>query len=462
MTTYTLFQQSLTGRGVATNDSNAYTLGVQFSVSESVTLMSVWFYSGANAAALPSTTVVFDADTQTQVAGTLDTSPDWSGAAGSGWVQNLNYASGGPLAGISLSSGTNYVVAAFSPGGSAWYSDTGTNSYWETGPGASGITNGPLSAPNSANALHGQAVYNAGGTLTFPISSSAGFDFGVDVGVAIPSGDLPQLDVEYESTDGNGINTYSVTSSINDTGDAGSQPMRVLPPSTPSPKYPHAFLWMLPVEPGQGTMYGDSIGTALSLGAHNEYNLTCIQPGFPIDPWFGDNPDDPATQQETFMLKLVLWAEANLATTGSEKHYLIGFSKSGFGAQALQLRNPGVFEKAASWDFPSVNFTSYSDFDAAPVFGTQPNFASNYELDAGNLAGWAAPFSARNRIWIGGYEAFQADVEGYDTALTTAGIMHTFNYMVNETHAWDSDWVAAALAAMLPPLNYELLMAGFP
>jgi hypothetical protein len=181
--TYTLFGQSLTDRGVATADVNAYTLGAQFSVSQTVDLSSVWFYSGANAVNLPSKTVIYDADTGAQVSGTLDTSPDWSAAAGSGWVQNLNYNTGGSLAGVSLSPGTHYVVATFSPGGAYWYSDTGTQYYWTTGPGASGITNGPLSAPNSAGSLNGQALYNAGGTLTFPTTSTQGYDFGVDVGV---------------------------------------------------------------------------------------------------------------------------------------------------------------------------------------------------------------------------------------------------------------------------------------
>lgn len=149
-----------------------------------MTLSSIWFYSGSGATLLPSQTVIFDADTQAQVSGTLDTSPDWSGTVGSGWVQNLNYGTGGSLAGVQLSSGTNYVSAVFSSGGAEWYADTETQNYWTTGPGAGGITNGPLSAPSSANALNGQAIYNAASVLGFPATSVDGYDFGVDVEVA--------------------------------------------------------------------------------------------------------------------------------------------------------------------------------------------------------------------------------------------------------------------------------------
>ena len=82
---------------------------------------------------------------------------------------------------------------------------------------------------------------------------------------------------------------------------------------------------MLPVDPGQDTTFGDSIGTAVSLGAHNTYNLTIIQPGYATHPWYGDNPDDASTKQETFLLDILTWIKAHLATTGTEPVYLIGF-----------------------------------------------------------------------------------------------------------------------------------------
>jgi hypothetical protein len=180
VTSYTLFSQSLTDRGTGTNDTNAYTLGVQFAVSQSCTLTGWWFWSGSGAVALPAQCVVFDADTQAQVSGSL-TSASWSGAAGSGWV----FCSFGGS--VTLTSGVHYVAAVYYGGGSEWYSDQGTQNYWTTGPGGSGITNGPLSAPNSAGAINGQAVFNAGTGVTFPATSSSGFDFGTDVEVT-PSG----------------------------------------------------------------------------------------------------------------------------------------------------------------------------------------------------------------------------------------------------------------------------------
>ena len=50
-----------------------------------------------------------------------------------------------------------------------------------------------------------------------------------------------------------------------------------------------------------------------SLNAQNQYNLTIIEPSFPIDPWYADNPTDPQLQYESFMTKdLVPWVTQNL------------------------------------------------------------------------------------------------------------------------------------------------------
>ena len=61
---------------------------------------------------------------------------------------------------------------------------------------------------------------------------------------------------------------------------------------------PHNFLYVLPVEPGLQTMFGDGLETLRGIAAQNQYNLTIIEPSFPIDPWYADNPIDPSIQYE--------------------------------------------------------------------------------------------------------------------------------------------------------------------
>ena len=137
---------------------------------------------------------------------------------------------------------------------------------------------------------------------------------------------IPHFQATYMSTDSNGIQSYQVISSDNG---YGPQIVRVLKPTNPAQGVSHNFLFVLPVEPGLGTTYGDGMQTLLGLNAQNQYNLTIIEPTFTVDPWYADNPTDPNVQYETFMTQdLVPWVEKNLATTGTEQNWLIGFSVS--------------------------------------------------------------------------------------------------------------------------------------
>ena len=235
----------------------------------------------------------------------------------------------------------------------------------------------------------------------------------------------------------------------------GPQILRVLRPTNPAPGVAHNFLFVLPVESGLGTTYGDGLATIEAANAQNQYNLTIVEPSFAIDPWYADNPNDPNLQYETFMTsELQPWVKANLATTGTEQNWLIGFSKSGIGAEDLLLKHPDLFTLAATWDFPA----GMSDYDARP-FGTRSaatrktartsaNFQANYRLSAAFLDAHKAPFVGSNRIWIGGYSAFQTDMTYYDSLLTTEGIAHSTETPTSMAHRWDSGWVPLALAAL--------------
>jgi hypothetical protein len=253
------------------------------------------------------------------------------------------------------------------------------------------------------------------------------------------------IQVQYQNTDANGIASYDVTSA--DDGNA-PQVLRVLAPTNPAPGVPHNFLYVLPVEAGLGTSYGDGLETLRALDAQNQYNLTIIEPSFAIEPWYADSASDASIQYETFMTKdLVPWVTQNLAITGNEQNWLIGFSKSGIGSQDLILKHPGLFTLAASWDFPA-DMSTYDQYWSASDYGTDANFQANYRLTAAFLDAHKAPFLSNNRIWIGGYEAFQTDMSDYNTLLTSEGIAHTTETPQLMAHRWDSGWVPIALAAL--------------
>src|SRR5690242_7639792 len=405
-----------TGFSLGQNSFNTqlYTI---FNVSESTTLAGISFYSNSVATLLPIATGIFEVGNTTPIY--TNTSPTWDGAAGSGWVTTTNETA------ISLSAGTDYIVCVVGP------SDAAGNSWLcfitpDTFP----ITNGAVTAPASSGALT-NSPYIDGGANATPIypTSSTDIEWFVDVQLTPASspvtgtGDVTVKKVSvsgsgsssasaitgsgdisaskttpsgvgilqetfsavFNSTDANGIKTYDITASGNSSV-AGSHPTRILEPTSPSDAYPHSFLYLFPVEPDQGTTFGDPLQIAFDNGWHNTYNVTIIQPGYAIDPWYADNDTDHTILQERFTLDVVDWVTTNFALTGREKNYLMGFSKSGTGGAQLIFRNPGVFDVAALWDFPA-DMATYNRFDPSEttVMGDASNFSA-YELSSANIS----------------------------------------------------------------------------
>lgn len=188
MTTYTLFNQAQTGE--YNFDTNAYTLTVEFNVNQSnLQLTGLWWYSAPTMTILPSTIALYT------TSGTLvasNSSPSWlvsvgggAASAGSGWC----YAAfSSPVA---LVNGTKYWAAIFRGSGTPFYSVT--RNYWTTGLGASGITNGPLNAPNQNSSVVGQSPFYAGSSLHAPNQQYQSGNYYVDVNVVTTAGTPPAV-----------------------------------------------------------------------------------------------------------------------------------------------------------------------------------------------------------------------------------------------------------------------------
>jgi len=150
------------------NDTaNNFTLGCEFRLAQPCALNKIWFYSQAGVTQLPTECGIWNIATQALVPGTDNPSPSWSGIAGSGWV-SCSYA------GIRLAPGA-YKAAVFNGAASPAIWNPTTDSYWGAGPGVGGVSNGPLSAPDTAHATSpGQDTYNQGTPFTYPLTFAAG------------------------------------------------------------------------------------------------------------------------------------------------------------------------------------------------------------------------------------------------------------------------------------------------
>lgn len=178
MTTYRLWP-STPSPSVAAPKANDVTFATEFVLSQNQGLFGIWFYSAPGVLVTPSACVIWGVVSQAKVAGTETLSPTWSGAAGSGWVQCVYPGT------VVLLANTRYRVSVYHDASALWR--TNTAAYWTTGAGASGISNGPISAYSNATATVGQGVTSVG--YAFPNTGAAGQNFWVDaeVGDAIVS-----------------------------------------------------------------------------------------------------------------------------------------------------------------------------------------------------------------------------------------------------------------------------------
>jgi hypothetical protein len=156
------------------------------------------------------------------------------------------------------------------------------------------------------------------------------------------------------------IQTFT-TAPPNSANNGGGHSINVLTPTLSAVPVgvPHNFLYVLPVDSDGVYSYGNGLDTLYGLNIHNEYNLTIIQPAFAIGSWNANHTTDPTLQHETFMASdLPPWVTSNYSITGNEKHWLLGFSRSGFGWMGLLLKYPTVFDRGAFWDWPFDMTTS--------------------------------------------------------------------------------------------------------
>ena len=270
-------------------------------------------------------------------------------------------------------------------------------------------------------------------------------DLNGDGTIGVPPLSPPQF--VYQGTDATGAQVYDITNA------SGLEPfaVRVLTPEHPSTVYPHSFLYDLPVEPGLAqSTWGSGLNELQKLDVEDLYNATIIEPIFPIDPWYADNPNDPTINYETFVADILpQWVDSNFSTTGTEKNLLVGFSKSGYGGLDLELKHPSVFSAVAAFDFPA-DMSSYDDYGSSSAndYGTQANFQENYQLSDSFINALKTPFTTQDRLLISEGPVFQSQVADFGALLTSQGVAHTLLTQTNDAHNWSSGWLSDAIAGL--------------
>jgi WD40 repeat protein len=214
----------------------------------------------------------------------------------------------------------------------------------------------------------------------------------------------------------------------------------------PAKRYPVIFV--LPVEAGAESRFGDGLREVQKRNLHNTLQVIFVAPTFSHLPWYADHPTDRAIQQETYFLKVVVpfVTKTYPALPAPNGRLLLGFSKSGWGAFSLLLRHPEVFGKAAAWDAPLM-MNRPDRFGMADIFGTQANF-EKYQI-AKLLEAHADKFAKEQRLLLTGYGNFRDHHAQVHARMTELKIAHAYRDGPPRKHDWHSGWVAEAAEWLL-------------
>lgn len=239
--------------------------------------------------------------------------------------------------------------------------------------------------------------------------------------------------------DADGVVTHAVKSPYQ----TGPTLVRVLTPDAPAPAGGYPVVYVLPVEAGTEARYGDGLAEVRKLDLHNRLKAVFVAPTFAALPWYADHPTRPDLRQEAHLLAVVVpfVQRAYPVRADAAGRLLLGFSKSGWGAFGLLLRNPEVFGRAAAWDAPLM-MDAPGRYGSGEVFATPENFR-RYELTR-LVEERADLLRGRSRLVLTGYGNFRAEHQRFHALLEKLNVPHEYRDGPALKHDWHAGWVGEA------------------
>lgn len=253
----------------------------------------------------------------------------------------------------------------------------------------------------------------------------------------------------------------TVRYTINSAHQKGATLVEVLLPARFDATRPHQVLYVLPVVAGEEakSKWGDGLLELKKTALHEQHDLIVVTVTFDTLPWYVDHPTDRQIAQEKYLREVIGRVEATYKTTGDrQSRLLVGFSKSGWGAVSLLLRDPEFFGYAAAWDAPlALLEEDWQSFGIPQAAGNIETFA---KFSPVNLAK-SAPrqLKRQNRLVITGEANFGSDprkkygpaghTQRYHALLDQQGILHTYDNTLKTPHAWNTLWLKPTVEMLL-------------
>jgi esterase/lipase superfamily enzyme len=259
--------------------------------------------------------------------------------------------------------------------------------------------------------------------------------------VMLEMGSFAHCDIVYAAAiDEQGFRVHEIRSQFQ----TGTTRVRVLTPERLDAGSCYKSIYVLPVEAGSGTHWGDGLLEIKKHDLHNQHQVIFVAPEFSHLPWYADHPTDRAIRQESYLLQdVVPMIEGSYPIeAGRSGRLLLGFSKSGWGAWSLLLRHPELFARAAAWDAP-LDMDHPGPYGSGAIFGTPENF-KRYQVRE-LLRQKAASLGDKKRLILTGYDSFGEDHRRIHALLDELRIPHEFRDGPQRKHDWHSGWVPEAV-----------------
>lgn len=229
--------------------------------------------------------------------------------------------------------------------------------------------------------------------------------------------------------------------------------VRVLVPDALDVNKKYRVLYVLPVEANSERRYGDGLAEVQRCNIHNKHNLICVAPSFAHLPWYADHPTEKSIRQESYFVKDVLGLVEKSYPVQAERQgrWLLGFSKSGWGAWSLLARHPDLFDRAAAWDAP-LDMPRFDQYGAGPIFGTAEHFDTYRVLPA--IRNCRPLQGTSTRLILTGFDNFRDQHQTAHQRLDEWKVPHVYRDGPRRKHVWDSGWVGEAVE-LLAALNTD-------
>lgn len=210
------------------------------------------------------------------------------------------------------------------------------------------------------------------------------------------------------------------------------------------------IIYVLPVEALDEDNFGNGIEEIKELMDLNEIeeNVLFIQPRYVHSPWYGNNPTPSSLQQESDTISFINAINNKYSMFETTETYLLGYSKSGWGAMNLQLKNPNLIDGVLIWDAP----LAANDFTPDPIgmgiiFDNVTYFQNNYHLN--NLLVTHNANLIGKHIVVGGYSLYETLSTNFLTVLDTYPLVnYTHNENLNFPHSWNGVWIKSLLRTL--------------